>query len=31
MARALQSVLAGEGRMDAHLGDPVQDAEVWIR
>jgi hypothetical protein len=31
MARALQSVLAADGRLDAHLGEPAQDAEVWIR
>jgi hypothetical protein len=30
-ARALQSVLASQGRLDPHLGEPVEDAEVWIR
>lgn len=31
LARALQTVLAPAGRLDAHLGEPAGDAEVWIR
>ncbi|HEX6048356.1 MAG TPA: hypothetical protein VFZ21_03785 [Gemmatimonadaceae bacterium] len=30
-ARALQTVLAPQGRLEARLGTPTRDAEVWIR